>query len=351
MNPEMLAVAREARGMTQSELAERSGVPQGTISKAEHGLATLSDERLRALAEALGFPLDVFRWDDEVHGFGSSSFYHRKQKSLPQARLREIQATFNLHRIRARRLSQGLDIIAKHRFQPLDIDDYGTPDEAARAVRAMWNVPMGPVKDLCRLIENAGGVVVRTDLGTNKISAISQWLSGERPIFVTNAASPADRERFTLAHEIAHVLLHETPRDEKEGETEADRFASELLMPAADISPQLAGGIDLARAAQLKPYWRVAMSALIRRAKDLGFITEGRYKSLSVQMSQKGWRTREPVQIERDRPRFLDQVIKARLASGYTVDELAQVAGLAPDEFARLYSPDTGPRRLAAVRS
>lgn len=345
----MLAVAREARGMTQSELAERSGVPQGTISKAEHGLATLSDERLGALAAALGFPLDVFRWDDEVYGFGSSSFYHRKQKSLPQTRLREIQATFNLHRMRARRLSHGLDITARHRFEPLDIDDYGTPEEAARAVRAMWSVPMGPLKDVCRLIENAGGVVVRTDLDTPKISAISQWVPGERPIFVTNTANPADRERFTLAHEIAHVLLHATPREEQEAE--ADRFASELLMPAADIAPQLAGGIDLARAAHLKPYWRVAMSALIRRTKDLGYITDGRYKSLSVQMSQKGWRTREPVQIERDRPRFLDQVIDARLASGYTVEELAEVAGLTADEFQRLYRPAPGPRRLSAVPS
>jgi Zn-dependent peptidase ImmA (M78 family)/transcriptional regulator with XRE-family HTH domain len=345
----MLAVAREARGMTQSDLAELSGVPQGTISKAEHGLASLSDDRLAALAEVLAFPLDVFGWDDEVYGFGSSSFYHRKQKSLPQTRLREIQATFNLHRMRARRLSQGLDIVPKHRFEPLDMDDYGTPEEAARAVRAMWSVPMGPLKDVCRLIENAGGVVVRTDLATPKISAISQWVPGERPIFVTNTANPADRERFTLAHELAHVLLHGTPREEQE--SEADQFASELLMPAADIGPQLACGVDLARAAQLKPYWRVAMSAIIRRAKDLDFITAGRYKSLSVQMSQKGWRIREPVVIDRDSPRFLDQVIDARLASGYTVEDLAKVAGLTTDEFTRLYRPGTGPRRLSAVPS
>ena len=345
----MLSCAREARGMSQSQLAERSGVAQGTISKAEHGLTMLSDDRLAALAAALDYPLDVFRWDEEVRGFGSSSFYHRKQKSLAQTRLREIQATFNLHRMRARRLSHGLDITSKHRFEPLDIDDYGSPEETARAVRAMWNVRMGPLKDVCRLIEHAGGVVLRTDLRTPKISAISQWVPGERPIFVTNTANPADRERFTLCHEIAHVLLHSTPREDQEAE--ADRFASELLMPAADISPQLAGGIDLARAAQLKPYWRVAMSALIRRARDLHFITDGRYKSLSVQMSQKGWRTREPVEIERDEPRFLGQVIEAHLANGYTVEELAKVAGLTTVEFARLYLPDRSPRRLSAVPS
>lgn len=344
----MLAVAREARGLTQSQLAERSGVPQGTVSKAEHGLVTLSEERLAALAEALDFPLDVLRWDDEVYGFWSSSFYHRKQKSLPQTRLREIQATFNLVRMRARRLSTGLDIEHRHRFEPLDLDDYGTPEEAARAVRAMWSVPMGPIKDVCRLIENAGGVVVRTDFATPKISAISQWVRGERPIFVTNSTNPADRERWTLSHEVAHVVLHATPREDQE--TEADRFASELLMPAVEIAPQLAGGMDLGKAARLKPYWRVSMGSLIRRARYLGYINDSRYKSLNVQMSQKGWMRREPVDIEPDRPRYLDQVIAAQLKSGYDAAELAKVAGLTPDEFTRLYLPDAPVRRLSAVK-
>lgn len=348
MNPEMLAVARESRGLTQSQLAERSGVPQGTLSKAEHGLVALSPERLTAVADALGFPLDVFGWDEEVHGFGSSAFYHRKQKSLPQTRLREIQATFNLIRMRAKRLARGLEIEPKHRFQPLDLDDFGSPQEAARAVRAMWAVPMGPVKDVCRLIENAGGVVVRTDFATPKISAISQWLTGERPVFVTNIGNSPDRERFTLAHEIAHVLLHSTPNENQEAE--ADQFASELLMPAAEMGPHLAAGIDLARAAQLKPYWRVSMGALIRRSRDLGHITDGRYKSLNVQMSQRGWMRREPVDIEPDRPRFLNQVIQAQFASGYTVEQLAKVAGLAVEEFTRLYLPDAPARRLSAVR-
>lgn len=349
MNAMMLAAAREARGLTQSQLAERAGIPQGTISKAENGLVTLSDERLVAVADALRFPLEVLEWDEEVYGFGSSSFYHRKQKSLPQTRLRQIQATFNLTRMRANRLSRGLEIQPKHRFEPLDIDDYGTAEEVARAVRAMWAVPMGPIKDICRLIENAGGVVVRTDFAASRISAISQWVPGERPIFVTNTANPADRERFTLAHEVAHVLLHATPREEQEAE--ADQFASEFLMPAAEIGPQLARGIDLAGAARLKPYWRVSMGSIIRRTRDLGFINDSRYRSLNVQMSQKGWMKREPVDIEQDHPRFLDQVIDTQLKSGYTVAELARVAGLLTEEFTRLYLPGTTGRHLSAVRS
>ena len=148
MNPEMLVVARESRGWTQSQLAEKSGVPQGTISKAEHGLTNLSDERLAALADALKYPVDVLTWDEEVYGFGSAAFYHRKQKSLPQQHLKKIHAEFNLTRIRLKRLTHGLDIHGKHRFQPLDLDDFASPAEAAQAARAMWHVPMGPIRNL-----------------------------------------------------------------------------------------------------------------------------------------------------------------------------------------------------------
>ena len=56
-------------------------------------------------------------------------------------------------------------------------------------------------------------------------------------------------------------------------EDEADEFASEFLMPAADIASSLSR-MDLRRAAQLKPYWKVSMGALIKRAHSLGKIEE-----------------------------------------------------------------------------
>ena len=340
----MLVVARESRRMTQSELAAKTNIPQGVISKAEHGLTDHSQERLAAIASVLGYPLEMFDWDEEIYGFGSAAFYHRKQKSLSQQHLKKIHADFNLTRIRIKRLTHGLDIHGKHHFAPLDLEDFDSPRHVAQAARAMWQLPMGPVRNMVRIVENAEGIVVFEDFGTDKISAISQWAPGERPIFVLNSVHSPDRQRFTLAHEVAHILMHAIPRESQE--QEADEFASEFLMPQAEISPDLAQGIDLARAAQLKTVWRVSMGALIRRAKDLGYITDSRYTSLSVQMSQKGWRKREPVEIAPDQPRFVSGVIKAKQDDGYDVEDLGAVAGLHPQEFADKFlpAPAEGPR-------
>jgi Zn-dependent peptidase ImmA (M78 family) len=90
--------------------------------------------------------------------------------------------------------------------------------------------------------------------------------------------------------------MHDDPRRPDEAEREADAFASEFLMPAAEIRPQL-NRLDLARAALLKRYWKVAMSAIIRRARDLGRIDDRRYQSLNVQISQRWWRKIEPVEL------------------------------------------------------
>ena len=78
-------------------------------------------------------------------------------------------------------------------------------------------------------------------ISTERISAASQWLTGDdRPYFFVNAAHSGDRQLFSLAHEIGHMVLHAYP--EQEQEDQADRFASEFLMPEAEIRQQSGAG-------------------------------------------------------------------------------------------------------------
>jgi Zn-dependent peptidase ImmA (M78 family) len=156
----------------------------------------------------------------------------------------------------------------------------------------------------------------------------------------------ADRERFTLAHELGHLIMHDLPTPPDNAEREADAFASEFLMPAAEIGPQLAG-IDLAKAANLKRHWKTAMSALIRRARDLGRIDERRYTSLNVQLSQKGWRKVEPVQIEHEQPTLIPKMIKVHHdIHDYDVAVLARLTGLSVAEYSERFGdhPSSGLR-------
>ncbi len=342
-NPAMVTLARESRGMTMGELATKVGVTSSLISKIEQGAREMSEERAKSIASSLDYPVDVLTWREPVYGFGSSSFYHRKQQSLPQKTLKQIQAFVNFHRIRAKRLSAALDLDFAFTIPSLAVDDYGSPEEIARAVRAAWRMPLGPVQNLTEWIEAAGGVVVPREFSSAKINAISVWPPGESPFFVLNTLLPACNLRFSLAHELGHLVMHEVP--EPGQEEEADRFAAEFLMPAREIKPQLRG-MNLTLAARLKPVWRTSMGAIIRRARDLEVITDRQHTSLRVQLSQKGWSKDEPVQIPHEQPSLIPEIIRVHHSEhGYSSSDLADMVGLYMSEWLDLYEP----RGLRAV--
>ena len=86
------------------------------------------------------------------------------------------------------------------------------------------------------------------------------------PLIFMNAAMPGDRYRFTLAHELAHLVLHNQPETDEAMEEQADEFASEFLLPAKEIRPYLARP-SLGGLARVKPYWKVSIKALLQVSK------------------------------------------------------------------------------------
>jgi Zn-dependent peptidase ImmA (M78 family) len=351
VNPQMLTLLRESRGLSQSALATASGIPQPTLSKAEGGLTDLDDERIDRLATVLHYPREVLSWTDPVYGFGNAAFHHRKQQTLTQSTLRKVHAAVNLTRMRVTRLVRSVDVEARFNIPSIEVEEMGNPAEVARAVRAAWLMPMGPVRNMIRTLEHAGAIVIRLDMESPRISAISTLTGDAPPLFILNIGQPADRERWSLAHELGHLVMHAMPMSSAEAEKEADAFASEFLLPATEIRSQLAG-MDLKKAAQLKAAWRVSMAAIIRTAKDLGKIDEGRYKSLMVRMSQLGWRKSEPVEIDREEPSVVPTVLNVhREDHEYTASDLAHLVGLEEDEYRVMYGDFEEPKGLRLIRT
>ena len=85
------------------------------------------------------------------------------------------------------------------------------------------------------------------------------------------------RER-ARAHELGHAVMHQIPTEHQEAE--ADRFASEFLMPAATIRDQL-DALTVPKLARLKAEWGASMAALLRRGRDLGRVNDAQYRALN----------------------------------------------------------------------
>lgn len=351
--PRMLVLARESRGWKQGDVAvkmkELSGddskISQAYVSRAESGKLVVSGERLDVYARALGYPVDLLALDQDEIGAGPGLIHHRKKQAVAAPDLRRIHAILNLTRVQLRGLLQGAPRSVDTKIPQIAVDDYLSPDDAARAVRDEWGIPPGPIDSVVASLEDAGGLVLARSLvapaaldsGNESVpvDAVSSCTMGEDPIVLLNEGTPGDRQRFTLAHELGHMVMHHVPHPDQE--KQANRFASAFLMPAKDIRADFSGTVDMSRLLILKERWRVSMWALLRRAHTLGAISDWQYRTLAVEMSSLGYRTNEPVKLDRERPNTVRAALDWQLQHGRDVTSLARSALLDPEEFARLY--------------
>jgi Zn-dependent peptidase ImmA (M78 family)/transcriptional regulator with XRE-family HTH domain len=330
IQPETLALVRTARGYTQVELAHQAGLSQGLLSRVETGAAQIDEDRARALAAALNVPTRLLaRPSLEDEGL-SACVFHRKRNALPVSKAKQIRSILDLARIQVTELVAGrLPDMTLERVSPT-ADGYVSPEDIARSTRKLLSVPEGPIQDLVALIESAGVLIMAKDLGTRHLDAISSWPGTARPMVLLNSMAPGDRQRFTLAHELGHAIMHQAPGTADEDH--ADRFASDLLMPSAMIRAQL-HAIDMGTLTRLKRRWGVSMAALVRRARDLGTINDYQYKQLNIEFSKSGYRTREPEPMECERPRLVTAIVDERRRAGESLESLADMTYMSVEDF------------------
>lgn len=336
-NREMLIVARDSRGWTQSEVAERLGIAQATISKIENGLREPTDEQIKRFASFFGYRQEFFFLREQIKSFASGCTYRRARKRTQEAKMRHLLGIINVRRIQIAQLLESVELTSQNEFVRLDVDEHGGPVRISQKLRAIWKLPPGPVQNLTRAIEDAGGIIFKCEFGSRDVDAISQFLPGGTPLFLVNAAIPADRLRFTLAHEVGHIVMHEMPNDVME--KQADAFAAEFLMPANQIRTDLMD-VSLPKLATMKPYWKVSMNALLKRAGDLKTITERKKQFLWTEMGKLGFRKHEPVTIPTEEPALVDEMIATYSTDlGYNIYEISTVLHEAEERIREVFLP------------
>jgi Zn-dependent peptidase ImmA (M78 family)/DNA-binding XRE family transcriptional regulator len=352
-NPGMLQVARQLRAKSQQDLAEAAGISQAKLSKIENGLVQPDDSVAAKLAGALTLPLSFFAHSERVFGLPLSVHqYFRKRASAGTRVLDQLQAELNLRIMHVRRIMQAVDIHAEYELPALDLEDFeNSPTAVAAAVRRAWLIPSGPIPSLVDVIERAGCIVIPSHFKSGAVDGVSLRVPALPGMIFINAAQSVDRQRFSLAHELGHLVMHRQPTPNLE--EEADEFAAAFLMPRKDIAGELSGPLTLERLAFLKPIWRSSMGSLLYRAKKLGFISDNQSQYLWRQMSMAGYRKIEPVEIsaEPDRPKLLNTMIQYHLKTlRYTIDDLSQALHVLPGELLELYGMADSPQSRQHLR-
>ncbi len=337
-------------GISQTELANRVGIAQGTLSKIEQGLKEVTEEFVDRLSQALNCHRSFFSLPERLYGGPvSASPMYRKKSSIGIKTIDKLIAELNVRIAHIRKLLQFVDFQPELPFPHFDPEEYERGAiTVAQYLRRTWYVPTGPIRNLVELLERAGCIIIDCDMDDSGLSGVSYNIHGLPPLIFINKNQPLDRYRFTLAHELGHLIMHQCPNPKME--EEANAFAAEFLMPEKDISIYLSN-ITIESSAALKPFWRTSMASLIYRARSLGKISESQYIYIWRLMSAKGYKIDEPVKLQRlgEEPSILKELFeKMRVDFDYTSYEVEISFGLYSLELDHLYQK-TQPHRLRAV--
>lgn len=325
---ERIRQARELRRLTQIELAAAIGVNQSAIAHFEANRSAPSAEHLKAIAAATGFPVPFFE-QPPPPAFPVGSLLFRAHADMT-ARDREEAHRYGevVHELswRLREMVRALPVRL-----PRGLPE---PVEAAQLTRAALGLgPADPIRHLVDSAERSGVLVLAVPVELDGRDAFSAWVgeTGQLPVIVICNSESGERLRFSVAHELGHLVMHSPLRTSPfDVEKQADQFSAELLLPAEAMTAQLTRPVTLESLAVLKPTWGVSIQALIRRARDLDVISDRQYRSLFTAISRRGWRTREPIELPIEKPRALRKMLELVYGQAMNHRRIAEENRLSP---------------------
>ncbi len=257
-----------------------------------------------------------------------------------------MTAEMNIRRMHLSVLLKSYDGRSNGFIPEIDRDEYRggygrefSVEDAARYLRELWMLPDGPIDNVIELLEEKGGVVIPCNFDSDLIDAVSQRIDGMPVMFFVNMNAPSDRIRWTLCHELGHMVLHTTAViDDEEMEAEADRFAGAFLLPEKEFRRQLKK-FDLRQVANLKRYWKTSMQAIAMRAFSLKMITPHQRKMFFIQMGKLQYRKSEPYEPPKETPRKIAMMMRYfQSALDYSTSELSGAFGITEQKFGEMYA-------------
>ena len=340
-----LREAREARQMTATALADLTGITSAAISLYENGHNSPSPQVLKKLAALLRLKPEFFLrpTGDQKATSGQIIFERSKSSSTKSTRLRAQHRRTWLREI--------LEYLTQFvRLPEPNVPDLGeardwisTSDAdielAGHLARRHWNLGEGPISNATLLNENNGVIIASFTMNAKDLDAFSTWdpVDGKPYIVLGKDDQSAFRTRFNVCHELGHLILHKNVTlDEFNDrkcfrimESQADKFASVFLTPAATFSSDVRKPtLDGFRA--LKPRWKTSIKQMIHRAEDLDLISREEARVLYINYNRRRWNIQEPLDDTEtiEAPRLVRRIFEAVIEN--SVIRRAQISAALP---------------------
>ncbi|MDF2313766.1 helix-turn-helix domain-containing protein [Lactiplantibacillus pentosus] len=326
--PANLKFARELNGMTITELSEKTSVSKQSISNWENGNRSPDFGTIKRLANILNVPYLLLVSAAREGASTENLALFRSRVAVPKRSKIAFEHVLEIYGDLVTRLSSIVNL-PEFRLNKL-LTDYKSfrvienheIEKKASEMRDFFNLSNGPILNMTTILERSGINVVFINRPGLGINALTKQYKGKFLILLNIADQSAVKIRFSLAHELGHILLHSEydrklyAKKEigKRLEVEANMFASCFLMPASGFLLDVTR-TTLGELVRLKKHWKVSVQSMAVRLTQLGIIDSGHEVQIFKEISRKYSRKDEPFdrgigKIEIEYPSMLNAAIR-----------------------------------------
>lgn len=324
-NPDAIVLMQQLERTTRTAIARSANITASSFSKALNKQTVLKVQTVENLGKNFDYPLSFFERSLASIPVLDLTYRHTSKSSVSE--LNAVAAEYSLltdivqnltQRMHFQPRTDWIDSLAPKQYR-ITPDDINNIAEQARLILHIGK--SGVVGNVTRSLERCGIVVA--PLHSMGYQADSSYLTSDgvtyphantanRVIGYRNTDSAGDRERFTKAHELGHLILHRyrIPDQYRDAEREAHLFAGAFLMPRQDALQVFNSSTMLSEFPKIKSQWGMSIASLITRGADVGAYNAERKRSLFIQLSVRGWRKQEPVEVGKEHPLLLKQMIE-----------------------------------------
>jgi Zn-dependent peptidase ImmA (M78 family)/DNA-binding XRE family transcriptional regulator len=313
---ERLKSARMMNGFSLQDLSDKLGtkITRQALHKYEKGEVIPDSEMMGFLCDALNVRPDFFSRETNIE-LGQINF--RKLVKCPEKEQNSvIERTKD---ILSRYLELEEIIGIKEGFEhPLPdilvISSVEDVELAAEKIREKWKIGDEPISNVVELLEDNHIKVIELD-ANDSFDGLQSWINGNIPVIVINNSKlkSRDRKRFTILHELGHLLLPLDKVDEKMAEKFCHIFAGAILIPRKTLIRGLGvkrNKLSIQELGILKQQFGISIQAIVMRAMNLGIISDYYTKYFFKYISEMGWKTEEPYKLEgEENSKRFDQLI------------------------------------------
>jgi Zn-dependent peptidase ImmA (M78 family)/DNA-binding XRE family transcriptional regulator len=273
--------ARILKCLSQQNVAEEIGISKQMVSKYEKGEALPTSSKLIKLSKLFGLKIDYFFSSfqielGEINFRKKSTFSIKKQNSLKE------QIKIRLENYLWVEDLLSIDYTFKNTIQDKEIETIEDVEKVVLQLRNEWEIGIDPIHNIIQLLEDLEIKIIELFDVDEHFDGMATYVNNKFPVIVVNGNFPVERKRFTLLHELGHLLLNLKECSSKQEENFCNKFASEFLFPKQMVIKEFGGKRDRITLTELianQKKYGMSIPAIVYRLVDAGILSKQRHTS------------------------------------------------------------------------